>query len=351
MQFSTQLIAWYEQAKRDLPWRKDRNPYAIWLSEIILQQTRVAQGLPYFERFIMRFPDVFSLAAAEEQEVLRLWQGLGYYSRARNMLATAREIVEVYQGVFPADFNKLKALKGVGDYTAAAIASMAYDLPHAVVDGNVYRVLARLLGLQEAIDQPAGQRLFREKAKQLLDPHQAGLYNQAIMEFGALCCTPQKPTCNICPFQRDCWAFNRQMVAQLPVKAGKIKPRSRYLNYVLFCKDDGIYLKQRNAGDIWQGLYDFALYESNRLLETTEILPQFTHFFADKQAEMLVISGPDDFRHLLTHQRLFVRFWQVQIFSNLQGNDLIFVGRKALDQYPLPRLMTKYLKSIATWPD
>ncbi len=351
MLFSHKLIDWYRSGHRDLPWRRTSDPYKIWLSEIILQQTRVAQGLPYYEKFVAHYPTVAHLAAADEQEVLRDWQGLGYYSRARNLHHAAKQVMDMFGGVFPPDYTSLLKLKGVGVYSAAAIASLAFNQPHAVVDGNVYRVLARLFGIREAIDQPAGQRLFREKADALLDREQPGTYNQAIMEFGATLCTPQQPDCANCPFQGDCHAFKTREVTLLPVKAGKIKVRSRYLNYVLFQFEGGIYLKKRTAGDIWQGLYDPFCLEEPTLLETPQLLSRLHQVFGLGSGEMSVLDESADFRHILTHQRLHARFWLVQIFHNLQGNDLIFVEHSERDLFPVPRLITTYFKTIAAWLD
>lgn len=351
MRFSHTLTHWYSENLRDLPWRKTKDPYKIWLSEVILQQTRVAQGLPYYLKFVENYPNVAALAAASEQEVLRDWQGLGYYSRARNLQKAARQVVEQYGGIFPNTYATLLKLQGIGPYTAAAISSIAFQEAVAVVDGNVYRVLARIFGIKEAIDSTVGQTLFQNKANELLDVKQPGTHNQALMEFGALVCTPIQPACAQCPFQSDCYAYNKEEIALLPFKAGKVKVRARYLNYVLFKDERGFYLQQRQAGDIWQGLYTPWLSEKEGLLESEEIIAEITQVFPLQPNNFQLLERSADFKHLLTHQRLFARFWLVQIFHNLQENDLIFVDRKELDLYPVPKLISTYYKSIAQWLD
>jgi len=351
MRFNDILTDWYTQNLRDLPWRRTNDPYKIWLSEVILQQTRVAQGLPYYLKFIEHYPNVTALATASEQEVLRDWQGLGYYSRARNLQKAARQVVEEYAGVFPSSYARLLKLQGIGPYTAAAISSIAFHEPHAVVDGNVYRVLSRIFGIKEATDSAIGQAIFQEKANDLLDKKQPGTHNQALMEFGALVCTPKQPACGDCPFQRDCYAFKHQEISLLPFKAGKVKVRERYLNYVLFIDKDGLYLEKRHAGDIWQGLYTPWVFENEALLDTDVILSEITQVFKIESPAFRLLNRSADFRHVLTHQRLNARFWLVQIFHNLQKNDLIFVSRQKLDEFPVPRLISAYFKSIATWLD
>ncbi|MGL5635915.1 MAG: A/G-specific adenine glycosylase, partial [Bacteroidales bacterium] len=248
------IIDWYLANKRDLPWRNTTNPYFIWLSEIILQQTRVSQGMDYYLRFIDKYPTVIDLANAEEDEILRLWQGLGYYSRARNIHATAKYIRDFCAGVFPDTYKEVLALKGVGPYTAAAICSFAYRLPHAAVDGNVYRVIARLFALTEPIDSTDGKKLFAAYADELLDKDRPDLFNQAMMEFGAMQCVPQSPHCDVCPLQDNCLAYARDLVKDLPVKSSKTKVRPRYLHFFDFGSPDSVYLEKRGVTDIWRGL-------------------------------------------------------------------------------------------------
>lgn len=351
MRFSHTLTLWYSENLRDLPWRKTHDPYKIWLSEVILQQTRVAQGLPYYLKFVEHYPNVAALAAASEQEVLRDWQGLGYYSRARNLQKAARQLVEQYGGEFPTRYEALLKLQGIGPYTAAAISSIAFQEPVAVVDGNVYRVLSRIFGIKEAIDSTLGQALFQRQANLLLDRQQPGTHNQALMEFGALVCTPKQPACEQCPFQSDCYAYKKNEIALLPYKAGKVKVRARYMNYVLFKDERGFYLQRRLSGDIWQGLFTPWLCEKEDLLETEEMFAEITQVFSLQPGDFRLLERSVDYKHVLTHQRLFARFWLVQIFHNLQENDLIFVGRKELDLYPVPRLISTYYKSIAQWLD
>lgn len=262
--FATNLLVWYDQNKRDLPWRGIQNPYFIWISEVILQQTRVNQGMPYYLRFVEKYPTVADMAAATEKDVLRLWQGLGYYSRARNMLHTAQIIVAEYDGKFPDNYKALKKLKGIGDYTASAIASFAFNEKVATVDGNVFRVLARVFGIEEDIASPKGKKTFAALAKTLLPEEQTANYNQAVMEFGALYCKPTSPDCPNCIFKADCVAANTNKQDILPIKAKKNVAKKRYFHYLVFEYDKKLLLKERGEGDIWQGLYDFVLIERTK---------------------------------------------------------------------------------------
>lgn len=349
--WSEKLIAWYSMHKRDLPWRNTKDPYVIWLSEVILQQTRVQQGLPYFEKFVSRFPTVQDLAAAPLQEVMQCWQGLGYYSRARNLHEAAKQVVEHFGGAFPTTYEGIKSLKGVGPYTAAAIASFAFDLPHAVVDGNVYRVLSRHFGMRLPIDHAPSQKAYAELAQKLLPTHRAADFNQAIMEFGAVNCIPTNPDCSNCIFSHSCQAFEKEEVALLPIKAGKVKVRDRVFNYILLRKDDGVYMKERTEKDIWQHLWDFELLESATFANEAEIIAHIQQKFSFSSAEFLVQLHSEAFKHILTHQRISARFWQVQIFSNLHDKELKFVAIKALGNKPLPRLIEKFLNTHRQWLD
>lgn len=337
------LIGWYRRNGRTLPWRETRDPYRIWLSEVILQQTRVQQGLAYYERFVERFPTVGALAAASEDEVLKLWQGLGYYSRARNLHAAARQVAAEHGGRFPARYEEVRALKGVGDYTAAAICSMAFGLPHAVVDGNVYRVLARLFDLDTAIDTTLGRRTFAELAQSLLDERQAGLYNQAIMDFGATCCTPQQPRCTGCPFADCCLSLAAGRVTERPVKAGRTRTRDRHFNYLHLTDGRRTLLHRRGEGDIWQGLYEFPLIET----------PEATEFAALSAAEPFrALLGDRPFRlvatvrmprHQLSHQRLHALFHRIEVAALPAAEGLIAVDEEALGDYAVSRLTDRYL--------
>ncbi len=342
--FRTRLIEWYDGHKRALPWRQTRDPYLVWLSEIILQQTRVAQGLPYYQQFVKHFPQVQHLADAKQEEVLKLWEGLGYYSRARNMHAAARQVVNQYDGKFPDTYTELLKLRGVGAYTAAAIASFAYGLPHAVLDGNVYRVLARLFGVYEPINTPKAQKLFGALAQELLDQSQPGVYNQAIMEFGATQCTPKNPDCSVCPFESSCYAEANGVVQVLPAKA-KAKPkRNRYFYYVQLMHGGEVLVQQRGENDIWQGLYEFPLLETPEPLEDVELLNGLTAASLWNSGAVLkqtVVLKP----HLLSHQKLMASVLCVELSTRkgLQDREREWVGETRLKQLPMPVLLRKYL--------
>ncbi len=327
--FAFKLIRWYEENKRDLPWRHTRDPYLIWLSEIILQQTRVSQGLPYYLRFVEALPSVRDFAAAQEQDILRLWQGLGYYSRARNMHLTAKFVVGELDGQFPSTYAALLKLKGIGPYTAAAIASFASEEEVAVVDGNVYRVLARLFGLSDDIGSPKGQKKFAELASDLLPKGQSQLrpsvYNQAIMEFGATHCKPSAPNCPACPFQTSCFAFAHKQQAGLPIKVKKVKTKQRQIQYVVFGHQGRLLMKPRGSGDIWQGLYDFPLVEGEVGTNVPPVLRAVLEIAQARPLQHLAVPSPVGdwplrfvrgsgvYQHILTHQRLSATFLQVEI--------------------------------------
>jgi A/G-specific adenine glycosylase len=339
--FSNTLKMWYLMNKRDLPWRKSRNPYFIWLSEIILQQTRIAQGTSYYEKFVEEFNDVFALAKADEKQVLNLWQGLGYYSRARNLLSTARYIANDCNGKFPDQYKELLRLKGVGDYTASAIASIAFSKPHATVDGNVYRVLSRYFGLSTPINNSKGPKEFKELAQQLLDQLDPGTHNQALMEFGALVCTPKNPKCDTCVFNYSCYALQNNMVSALPVKLKKIKNKTRFLHYLVL-NSDNLYtrIRQRKNKDIWQHLYEFPLYEStDLLLDYSEIEPLVTKEFGLKETYTLKRFNHEPVVHKLTHQTLFASFWIIQTNENLED----ITKWNDLSEYALPVLLQNFV--------
>ena len=337
------LLDWYAREGRDLPWRRTRDPYRIWLSEVILQQTRVAQGTEYYLRFTERFPDVASLAAAPEDEVLKLWQGLGYYSRARNLHAAARQVVERFGGRFPVALEEVRSLRGVGDYTAAAICSAAYDAPCAVVDGNVYRVLARLFDLDAPIDSTAGKRAFAELAQSQLDTAHPGRYNQAIMDFGALRCIPSSPRCEACPLAGRCLALAAGTVAARPVKQGKTRVRDRWFNYLHVSSGDRTLLRRREGRDIWQGLYEFPLIEAEGPAELPELvrLPQFRELLGDAPWH-LVRSIPLP-KHQLSHQTLHAVVHRIETPSLTPAAAAMAVPTAALGDYAVPRLIDRYL--------
>ena len=313
--FGRILIEWYQNNRRDLPWRRTKNPYLIWISEIILQQTRVAQGYDYYQRFVKRFPDVFSLADADEDEVMKYWQGLGYYSRARNSHAAARSMAEA--GGFPKTYKEVLALKGVGGYTAAAICSFAYGMPYAVVDGNVYRVLSRWLGIETPIDSTEGKRIFAEVAAELLDKAQPGLYNQAIMDFGALQCTPVSPNCMFCPFIDTCVARQKGLVDTLPVKQHKAKVTNRYFNYIYVRMGAHTLINKRTGNDIWKNLYELPLIETESEVpeEKFYALPQWQEMLAEGEVPS-VRKEKKGVKHVLSHRVIYANFYEVILPEN-----------------------------------
>jgi len=352
--FALALLSWYPRHRRDLPWRHTRDPYAIWLSEVILQQTRVAQGLPYYLDFLTSYPTVHDLAAAPEQEVLRHWQGLGYYSRARNMHHTAQQVVREFGGQFPGTYADLRQLKGVGPYTAAAIASFAFDEAVAVLDGNVFRVLARVFGLHSDIAAPSSRKEFQALADQHLPPAHAAEFNQAIMEFGALQCTPVKPDCLFCPLQSQCWAFQHGQVALLPVKSKAKASRTRYFHYLVLRHGEQLYLKERLAGDIWQGLYDFALAETDSAdLPAAEVLRHVAALGGQPDTSRVAEDRPAPaLRHVLSHQKLEARFHAVALAAPLPETALRDTGLRAysaaeIEDLPKPVLISNYLVKVS----
>lgn len=295
--------------RRDLPWRRTKDPYRIWLSEVILQQTRVDQGRAYWERFVAKWPTVQALAAASEAEVLKQWQGLGYYSRARNLLAGARQVVQEHGGHFPNTYAGLLKLKGVGDYTAAAIASICFDRPDAVLDGNVFRVLARFFGISTPIDSTAGRKRFRALAQELIDPANPGDHNQALMELGATVCTPRNHTCLLCPLQPQCAAFATGTTAHLPVKAGTVKVRTRHFNYLHIRTGTGLYMHQRTGKDIWQGLWEPPLLETEGPVDVAGLRKAMKKSGLDGRWAISRPNGP--VKHVLSHQVIQAVFWDV----------------------------------------
>ncbi len=343
---SQRLIDWFEANKRDLPWRGINDPYKIWISEIILQQTRVNQGWNYYTRFIERFPDVKTLAGAEEVEVLKYWQGLGYYSRARNLHAAARMVMEQFNGKFPEDYNSILKLKGIGEYTAAAIISFAWDKPYPVVDGNVFRFLSRLLGIDEPVDTGIGKKLFTRIAGKLMDTKRAGIFNQAIMEFGALQCVPVSPECNICSFTDKCYAYHSNQISCYPVKQNKVKTKTRYFHYFHIQFKDYTYLNKRIGRDIWQNLYEFPCIESGEPLsfEQLQQTRQFKELFpASVEIQYkLAVSGK---KHVLTHRILYADFYEVVLNEEPESLSVFTkISSKDTDIYPVHRLMQFYLE-------
>lgn len=347
---SAKLINWYQKNQRDLPWRNTADPFKIWVSEIILQQTRVNQGLDYYYRFVERFPDVRSLANAHEDEVLKYWQGLGYYSRARNLHKAARQIMDKYSGNFPENFPEVYSLSGVGTYTASAICSFAYNQAHAVVDGNVYRVLARLFNISIPIDSTQGIKQFQLLADELLDRQNPGLHNQAIMEFGALQCIPSKPDCEICLLKYHCNAFANKNVSNLPVKSLKTKTKELYFNYLFINYGEYCFIRQRNEGNIWKNLYEFPMIEDNRLLSTYDLInhSDFNRIFKDMNDVYIVnVSGP--VKHILTHRKIMAQVIKLEV-SNL--NDVLssyqMIRRDELHRFAVSRLIEILIENHLT---
>lgn len=342
--FSKTLIKWYLVNKRDLPWRNHNDAYKIWLSEIILQQTQVAQGLNYYLKFTRTYPTVKALALAKEDEVLKLWQGLGYYSRARNLHASAKQIKTDFNGAFPDSYEQIRSLKGIGEYTAAAIASFAYNMPYAVVDGNVYRLLSRVFGIEIPIDTSAGKKQFQELANNLLDKKKPALHNQAIMEFGSQYCKPANPPCEDCIFHLKCSAYKTDRVSLLPVKSKKTKVRNRFFNYLVIADTVGnILINKRNENDIWQGLYEFRLVETEKELSTESVmaLPLFKSN-VKKSYDVLYISKT--YKHILSHQHLYARFFVVRVHARF-GADQLTCDLKTIKKYAFPRLIEKFLNN------
>ncbi|MFG6686894.1 A/G-specific adenine glycosylase [Mariniflexile sp. HNIBRBA6329] len=344
MIFSKTLNNWYSINKRDLPWRQTNNPYFIWLSEIILQQTQVAQGLPYYVKFTEEFPSVFHLANAEESDVLKLWQGLGYYSRARNLHTTAKYVANQLKGEFPNNYKDLLKLKGIGDYTASAIASICFNKPEAVVDGNVYRVLARYFGVDTPINSSKGSKEFKQLAQELIDRKDPATFNQAIMEFGATQCKPQSPDCSICPFSKSCTAFNTNRINELPVKIKSAKAKKKYFNFLVFIDDkENTILEQRKGKGIWQNLYQFPLIETSKScdFETLNNLVK-NHSLLNGHAFELSLYNDQDIVHKLSHQHLHTKFWIVKV-NNALPNAIPTIE---IHTYAVPILIGNFIESF-----
>lgn len=342
MTFSNSLIQWYLKNKRDLPWRNTKNPYHIWLSEIMLQQTRVVQGMPYFYSFTDTFPTVFDLADADEEQVLKLWQGLGYYSRARNLHGTAKYVASELNGIFPDNYNDLLKLKGVGEYTAAAIASFSYDEAVPVVDGNVFRVLSRYFDIETDIASSGAKKEFTELAKELIPKDNPAIFNQAIMEFGALQCVPKNPNCEICVLNLGCLALKYNKVGQLPVKLKKTKVTNRYFNYVIFSDENqDLIIRKRIEKGIWHNLYEFPLIETEA---DTDILNVFDLIYSKygEKTEILSIKPLNESRiiHKLSHQHLYIRFFKVNVKGALEGA----ISYESMISYPFPIVIYNFIE-------
>jgi len=352
MNFSEEIIEWYKENKRELPWRNTDDPYIIWLSEIIMQQTRVEQGTPYFNRFAEKYPSVQHFAEAKEEEILKLWQGLGYYSRGRNMHHTAQFVMEHHAGYFPTNYESLIKLKGIGEYTAAAISSFSSNEARAVVDGNVFRLLSRYFGIETPINSGKGKKLFTDLANELLDKSQAGVFNQAIMEFGSLQCKPKNPDCLVCPLQAACEAKRTNRIHELPVKIKSQKSRDRFFNYILVLKEDQILLNKRGAGDIWENLYDLPLFESNSPCTARE-LTQSMEFIDCFGNNVQITSISKAIKHVLSHQNLHTNFIQIENYSEefITKKKWFFVNQDELNNYAQPKLIFHFLENYPTLKD
>ena len=336
MTFSNSLLHWYDENRRAMPWRGEKEPYKIWVSEIILQQTRVSQGWEYYLRFIEAFPNVKALAEASQEQVLKIWQGLGYYSRARNMHEAAKTIRSQYHGIFPTHYEEIRALKGIGDYTAAAIVSMAFDLPYPAVDGNLFRIVCRIDGIFDDIQLYSTKRLITQKCDKLMKGCLPGDFNQAMMDFGALQCTPKNPKCDTCPFQSNCYAYRTGTIDALPVKAKKIVMKERYLHYFFFIAKEKTILRQRTGKDIWKGLFDFPMIEATSATsdEVAQYLSKYQHngncYWQTK--------------HQLTHQIIHAFFYFIPLpkLPSLQKGE-ITVKFKDIPSYPFPKIFVEFL--------
>jgi A/G-specific adenine glycosylase len=345
MPFGEIIIAWYNTHKRDLPWRKTSDPYKIWLSEIILQQTRVDQGLGYYHKFVKQYPTVQKLSSAHEDDVLKLWQGLGYYSRARNLHHAAKDVVKRFNGKFPSTYNDILSLKGVGEYTAAAIASFSFNQKYAVVDGNVFRVLARYLGISIPVNSSSARKIFYDAAMELMTDMPPHDFNQAIMEFGALQCKSVSPDCSQCPLQNSCFAYSQKKVDALPVKEKKITVRKRYFNYLFIRKGNHIYMRKRTGKDIWKNMYDFPLIETSKKISREKIIQHtdWKKIFSGKKYSLSLTS--DIIKHQLTHQTIFARFFVISTTADIKHEGIRRMNKVDIHKLAVPRLIENFLKS------
>lgn len=345
--FTRLLLKWNRQKnKRVMPWKGEKNPYKIWLSEIILQQTRVEQGLDYYHRFIQKFPDLKKLANAKDAVIFKLWEGLGYYTRCRNLISTARFISKELDGRFPNSYHAIKELKGVGPYTAAAISSFAFNLPYAVVDGNVSRVLTRVFGIEKTIDSTKGKKLISTLADELLDKKQPGIYNQAIMDFGAVVCKPLAPLCSNCIFKNACFAFLNEKVKKFPVKSKRITIRERWFNYFILEEENGFIIQQRKSKDIWNQLYEFPLIERKGEAAIENILEEAATLGWLKKRKYEVVEVSPLYKQRLTHQLITVQFIEIKLNEKTKlKKDQLRVSTNQLRKFPFPGVINQYLKA------
>lgn len=346
--FGENLLIWYRLNKRDLPWRETTDPYKIWLSEIILQQTRVIQGMNYFYQFVNEFPDVQALANAPQDKIYKMWQGLGYYNRAENLMKAAKTIVEKYQGKFPCEYDELLKIKGIGSYTAAAISSIAFNVARPVVDGNVFRVLSRIFGIETPVNTTKSKKEFELLAGKLMDTHPPGEFNQALMEFGALYCTVNNPDCENCIFKNKCYAFKNRLVNHFPVKNPKIPPKKIFFYFfvieIINAEGFSFYIKRRSDKDIWRNLYDFPSVEFTEPVEVMTVLNEFLKIINQTNAVVKNISNT--YVHQLTHRQInatFIRLIVDKLIDISDKNSLLLVSERDIEKYPVPRLLEKYL--------
>jgi A/G-specific adenine glycosylase len=350
--FTNKLLEWDRTLNnRPMPWKGETDPYRIWLSEIILQQTRVEQGWQYYERFVREFPTVLDLANASPERVYKLWEGLGYYTRCRNLHATAKIIAGEHNGRFPSTYNDIIHLKGVGPYTAAAIASFAFNLPYAVVDGNVQRIISRYFGINTPIGSASGKKMYQELAQSLLDTDEPGKYNQAIMDFGATICKPQKPLCAQCVQRDDCQAFQHGWVDSLPVKEKALNRKTRWFNYFVMEQEGGVYIRQRNGKDIWTNLFEFVLHESEDALldKQQEVEQQLQQLVGHRHFDVRAISKP--YRQQLTHQTIHGQFIRLHISKPPAfASNLLFISKEELGDYAFPKMINAYMEDVSGTP-
>lgn len=352
MNWSEKLINWYLDNKRDLPWRNTQDPYKIWLSEVILQQTRVDQGLPYYNKFVKNYPEIKDLAQAPEDQVLRDWQGLGYYSRAKNLQKTAKYIFEELDGNFPKTYNEILALKGIGEYTAAAIGSFAFKIKQAAIDGNVLRVISRIYGIVDPIDKLSTKKIISQICNDLIPENRPDLFNQAIMELGATVCKPKLAQCPICPFNQECYALKNEMVYQIPLKLGKTKVSELLIDYLIFYNEKGIYIRKRSDESIWKGLYEFPNFEN--FYPDLDNEKRITLILTEAKKRFQIDSENIDFKlfntkkHKLSHRLIYAHFWLIKI-QDIKEKDkfgIFEVKFDEIDQFAFPQLIVNELLKI-----
>ena len=345
MDFKKTIIKWYNQNRRELPWRETHNPYFIWISEVILQQTRVAQGLEYYNRFITIFPTIKDLANADIDKVMKVWQGLGYYTRARNLHSSAKQIQSDFNGKMPSTYTELLKIKGLGPYSAGAIASFAYGEAVPAIDGNVYRVLSRIFGVFTSSETSTGKKEFYNLTLELMDKEKPDTFNQALLDFGALQCIPRNPNCETCPFQDICYAYRNNLTNHLPVKGKKLKTRDRYLNYIIIKHQDYTFIQRREAGDIWTSLYEFPLIETDSQVDLKSLIknPKWGEFFSKEKTIILFESQP--IKHILSHQMLYTKFYIIEVSKPTYyiTSNYLRVRIENIQEYSTPRVIDNFL--------